>query len=70
MGGNATALRRDASAQRGSRDNDYLTTATEGEIDALMTAMEAKFAALGGELFVPKRMSSAGKLALPLVSYT
>jgi Nucleotidyl transferase AbiEii toxin, Type IV TA system len=43
MGGNATALRIEASKQRGSRDNDYLTTASEGDIRALMEAFVARF---------------------------
>ncbi|MDA0179944.1 hypothetical protein OJ997_06535 [Solirubrobacter phytolaccae] len=65
MGGNATSLRLDAAAQRGSSDNDYLTSASEAEVEALMAALRERFADLGDE-----RMSSAGKTALPLVSYT
>jgi hypothetical protein len=70
MGGNAASLRLDAAAQRGSSDNDYLTTASEAQVEALVAALESKFAGLVGELFKPKRMPSAGKLALPLVAYT
>ena len=44
MGGNAAALRLEASKQRGSRDNDYLTTASEHDIRALMDAFVARFA--------------------------
>jgi hypothetical protein len=34
----------EAAKQRGSRDNDYLTTASEADIVALMDALQAKFA--------------------------
>lgn len=44
MGGNATALRLEAAKQRGSRDNDYLTTASDGDIRKLMNALVARFA--------------------------
>lgn len=43
MGGNAAALRLEAAKQRGSRDNDYLTTATEADIHGLMDAVVARF---------------------------
>src|SRR5918992_4142601 len=39
MGGNAAALRLEAADQRGSRDNDYLTTATEAEIRELKNTL-------------------------------
>lgn len=42
MGGNATALRIEASEQRGSRDSDYLTTASETDLRALMAAFVAR----------------------------
>jgi hypothetical protein len=38
MGGNAASLRFDAIQQRGSRDNDYLTTASHADIGRLMDA--------------------------------
>lgn len=69
MGGNAASLRLEASAQRGSRDNDYLTTAT-AEIDALVAGLARRFEAVPEPLMRPKRISDAGKLKLPLVSYT
>lgn len=43
MGGNAAALRLEAAHQRGSRDNDYLTVATETDIFGLMDALTARF---------------------------
>lgn len=70
MGGNAASLRLDASAQRGSRDNDYLTTATEQQIDALVARLAEKFVSLPKPLMRPKRISDEGKMKLPLVSYT
>jgi hypothetical protein len=69
MGGNAAALRLDAAAQRGSRDNDYLTTATAREVEELAEALGAKFADLPGDLLKPKRISADGKMPLPLISY-
>lgn len=70
MGGNAASLRLDASAQRGSRDNDYLTTATEKQIDALVDRLAQRFASLPEPLLRPERISVEGKMKLPLVSYT
>jgi hypothetical protein len=69
MGGNGASLRFDAIAQRGSRDNDYLTTATEAQLDALMRSLEARFSALSAPLFRARRIPAAGKTPLPLVSY-
>lgn len=69
MGGNAASLRLDAAAQRGSRDNDYLTTTSEPEIQRLMDRLAERFAALPEPLLRPRRMSAAGKLPLPLVSF-
>ena len=70
MGGNGTALRMDVSAQRGSRDNDYLTTAKESELRALMRALRDRFAALPEPLFTSERHPPPeGAKPLPLVSY-
>jgi hypothetical protein len=44
MGGNAAALRMEAAKQRGSRDNDYLTTASEQDILGLMEALVSRLA--------------------------
>lgn len=44
MGGNASALRMEAASQRGSRDNGYLTSASEHDIRGLMDALVAQFA--------------------------
>jgi hypothetical protein len=68
MGGNAAALRMEAASQRGSRDNDYLTDASEAEIDALMAAFAQRFTPLVpyfvSELYVPQ-----GARPLPLRTY-
>jgi Nucleotidyl transferase AbiEii toxin, Type IV TA system len=69
MGGNGASLRFDAVAQRGSRDNDYLTTATEAQLDALMRSLEARFSVLPAPLFRARRIPAAGKTPLSLVSY-
>lgn len=45
MGGHGAALRVEPAKQRGSRDNDYLTTASEQEVAALMDKLQARFAA-------------------------
>ena len=46
MGDNAASLRFDAIQQRGSRDNDYLTTASHTDIGRLMDAFAERFKAL------------------------
>lgn len=53
MGGNAASLRFDAIQQRGSRDNDYLTTASHADIGRLMDAFAERFKALH-PLFKPE----------------
>ncbi len=69
MGGNGASLRFDAVAQRGSRDNDYLTAATPQNIGRLMDSLGQRFLALGGLMqprpFEPKRPVRA----LPLKTY-
>lgn len=69
MGGNATALRMDVTAQRGSRDNDYLTTATEGDLEGLMRDLREHFSALPHPLFTYRRLEPEDALPLPLVTY-
>lgn len=53
MGGNGASLRFDAVAQRGSRDNDYLTSASRADIQRLMDALGTRFAALPEALMKP-----------------
>lgn len=71
MGGNGASLRFDAVAQRGSRDNDYLTTATEDDISRLMSALGDRFADLPGELMTPGRYHPKGPVRhdLKMVTY-
>ncbi len=69
MGGNGASLRFDAVQQRGSRDNDYLTVATHEDIERLMDAFAARFAALH-PLFVPRRYEPTNRVAqLDMVAY-
>ncbi len=56
MGGNGASLRFDTVAQRGSRDNDYLTAATPENIGWLMDSLGQRFVALGG-LMQPRPLS-------------
>ena len=71
MGGNAAALRLEAANQRGSRDNDYLTTATEAEVRELMDALVARFAPHFEEPLFRYRELHGGPDAepLPLVAF-
>jgi hypothetical protein len=71
MGGHAAALRVEAAKQRGSRDNDYLTTASEADIVALMDALQAKFADHFPEPLFRYRRLLGGKGAelLPLAAF-
>lgn len=71
MGGNAAALRLEAAKQRGSRDNDYLTTATELDIRGLMDALVARFAAhFEKPLFRYRELHGGpGAEPLPLVAF-
>jgi len=71
MGGNAAALRLEAAKQRGSRDNDYLTTATEVDIRGLMDALADRFAPHFEEPLFRYRELHGGLDAepLPLVAF-
>jgi hypothetical protein len=71
MGGNAAALRLEAANQRGSRDNDYLTTATEAEVRELMDAFVQRFAPHFEEPLFRYRELHGGPDAepLPLVAF-
>jgi hypothetical protein len=68
MGGNAAALRMGVASQRGSRDNDYLTDASEAEIDALVAAFAERFVQLA-PYFVPELYVPEGARRLPLCTY-
>lgn len=71
MGGNGVSLRLEASKQRGSADNDYLTNASEEDIERLMQAIAERFAAAPEPFFRPTRlMPPEGAQELPLRSYT
>lgn len=58
MGGNGASLRFESVQERGSRDNDYLTVASRQDIQRVMEAFAARFAAVPGVLeptvYVPK----------------
>jgi hypothetical protein len=71
MGGNAAALRLEAAMQRGSRDNDYLTTASEVDIRGLMDALVDRFAQHFEEPLFRYRELHGGPDAepLPLVAF-
>lgn len=66
MGGHAAALRLEAAVQRGSKDNDYLTTATEPELVALMDALQERFAPHFAEPYFRHRRLHGGADAEPL----
>jgi hypothetical protein len=69
MGGNGASLRFDAVAQRGSRDNDYLTAATPENIGRLMDSLGQRFVALG-ELMQPRPFEPKRPVrVLPLKTY-
>ena len=69
MGGNGASLRFDVIRQRGSRDNDYLTAATAGDIKRLMGHFGSRFTLLG-ELMQPRRYQPKNPVRdLPLATY-
>ena len=72
MGGNAAALRLEASKQRGSRDNDYLTTANEHDVRALMDALVSRFSGVFEEPLFRYRELTGGPNAepLPMVAFS
>ena len=70
IGGTAVQLRIDADLQRSSRDNDYLTTATEAQVEQLMNDLATKFASFPGPLFRPvRKIPGAAAVALPMVTF-
>lgn len=66
MGGHAASLRMEAAKQRGSRDNDYLTTATEQDVVGLMDALQERFAPHFAEPLFRHRRLTGGEDAEPL----
>lgn len=70
MGGNAAALRMDISQLRGSADNDYLTSATPHNIQALLDALARRFSQMPDGLLTPQRIPKPkGAPDLPLLAY-
>lgn len=70
MGGTGAQLRFQVGHQRGSRDNDYLTDASETEIEALMRGFAERFADAPEPFFRPDRKPAPqDALPLPIVSY-
>jgi len=69
MGGNAIAIRMNVSAQRGSRDNDYITSATEDEIVHLLEKFKARFSDFPDPFFCYDPLIPAKSNNLPLFSY-
>jgi len=70
MGGNAAALRLEVAMQRGSADNDYLTSASEQDIAGLMDAFAERFAAAPEPYFRPEAIPKPeGAEDLPVRAY-
>lgn len=69
MGGNGAALRVEVAKQRGSADNDYLTSASEQDIAALVDAFAARFAEIEEPFFRPQLIEYTRDEPLPLRSY-
>jgi hypothetical protein len=71
MGGQGASMRLEAAAKRSSRDNDYLTTATEQDIVLLMDALQARFeGAFPEPLFRYRRLwGSPDAEPLPLATF-
>jgi hypothetical protein len=71
MGGQAAVMRLEMYEQRGSADNDYVTTASEREITELVEALCAELRQLSSArgLFVPRRLGMNAERRLPLITY-
>jgi hypothetical protein len=70
MGGTAAQLRVDLREQRGSRDDDYLTAASNETIAALMQELADRFAAVEEPYFRPELKIPADRTQeLPMVTY-
>lgn len=70
MGGNGAALRMDLSSLRGSADNDYLTSASPRDVQALLNALARRFSGMPDGLLQPQRIPKPeGAEELPLLAY-
>jgi hypothetical protein len=70
MGGNGAALRMDVASMRGSADNNYLTSARHGDVQALMDALGRRFSGMPDGLLQPQRIPKPeGAEELPLLAY-
>jgi hypothetical protein len=71
MGGQAAVMRLEMYEQRGSADNDYVTTATEREISELVDALCDELRELSSDrrVFAPRRLGANAEKRLPLVTY-
>jgi hypothetical protein len=70
MGGNGAALRMDISSLRGSADNDYLTSASPQDVQALLDALARRFSGMPDGLLQPQRIPKPeGAEELPLLAY-
>lgn len=70
MGGNGAALRMDLSSMRGSADNDYLTSASPRDVQALLDALARRFSGMPDGLLQPQRIPKPeGAEELPLLAY-
>ena len=70
MGGNGAALRMDLTSLRGSADNDYLTSASPQDVQALLDALAHRFSGMPEGLLQPQRIPKPdGAEELPLLAY-
>jgi hypothetical protein len=70
MGGNGAALRMDLTSLRGSADNDYLTSASPQDVQALLDALAHRFSGMPDGLLQPQRIPKPdGAEELPLLAY-
>lgn len=69
MGGNAAALRLEVGKQRGSRDNDYLTTASEDDIEGLMAGFSDRFRDLAPDFTAAPYRPKEPRPGLALATY-
>ncbi|MHB1887095.1 MAG: nucleotidyl transferase AbiEii/AbiGii toxin family protein [Acidimicrobiales bacterium] len=70
MGGNGAALRMDLSSLRGSADNDYLTSASPRDLQALLDALARRFSGMPDGLLQPQRIPKPeGAEELPMLAY-
>lgn len=70
MGGNGAVLRMDLASLRGSADNDYLTSASPRDVQALLDALAHRFSGMPDGLLQPQRIPKPeGAEELPLLAY-